>query len=224
MRLIRYIFLIPILITGCSALPYEAVIQTGVAGTQMALPTSTSAIVTASIPTEIPPTITPLPFITDTMPVPTETPSPTTSAVVNAQIGEQVTCGNRLIAKIPQAPEFNKDLFEHHAEGTFLMLILELVNTTDQSIQIWDGDYSIESDINEKKSSVQPHRAATTYLYIQKGGKLMQDQVDPGVTNWETHLAFDVDPQSQNRVLVFKPGFEGGQALCEIHFNLTPSG
>lgn len=224
MRIIFCIPLLTLLLTGCAALPYQAVIQTGVAGTQIALPTSTLAIVTAPIPTVITPTTTPLPVITESIPVPTETPSPTGPVIINAQIGEQATCGSSLIVSIPKAPEFNKDLFEHHAEGTFLMIKLDLVNTIDQSIQIWDGDYSVESDIDGEIHSVKPHRAATTYLYIQHGGKLLQDQVDPGVTNWETNLAFDVDPQSQNWVLVFKPGFEGGQALCEIHFNLTPSG
>lgn len=223
MRLALSIPIFAILLTSCSALPYEAVIQTGVAGTQTALPTSTMVVVTASIPTPNPPTITPVPIITENPPTPTETPDPGTLSFVEAQIGEQATCSNSLIAIVPQAPEFNKDLFEHHATGTFLILKLELLNTTNQSIQIWDDDYSIEYEINEKKFSIKPHRAATTYLYIQKGGKLMQDQVEPDITNWETNLAFDVDSQSQNWVLVFKPGFEGGQALCEIHFNLSSS-
>ncbi len=230
MRRLFSITLIAFLLTGCASLSYQNVIETGVAGTQMALPTATISPVTALPPTEMPPSPTPSPAftetpftITDTLPAPSETPAPSESIIVNGQVGGQANCGNSLIVKVPEAPEFKKDLFEHHATGTFLILKLDLVNTTSQSIQIWDGDYAVESDIDGVIKSVKPHRAATTYLYIQRGGKLMQDQVEPGVTNWETNLAFDVDQQSKNWVLVFKPGFEGGQALCECRINLTTS-
>ncbi|MBN1536857.1 MAG: hypothetical protein JW908_09010 [Anaerolineales bacterium] len=218
------IILLAVLTVSCASLPYEEVIQTSVAGTLTALPTSTFSIHTTPLPTTILPSLTPLPTITDHVPVPTETPTPTDIVFAEFQIGQQATCGNRLIAVVPEAPEFNKDLFEHHAEGTFLIIKLALINTSDQPIQIWDGDYSIEIDDNGLMKDIKPHRAATTYLFIQRGGKLMQDLVEPGVMNWETNLAFDVDPQAQNWKLIFKPGFEGGQALCELHFNLTNPG
>ncbi len=224
MRIKFSITILALMLTGCATIPYQEVIQTGVAGTQMALPSPTLPITTASLPTEIIATITPLPVITETLSSPPETPLPTDSSIVAAQIGQQVTCGNSLLANVPEAPEFNKDLFEHHADGTFLIVKLELINTTNQPIQIWDGDYSVESEVDGKIKTVKPHRAATTYLFIQRGGKLMQDQIAPGVLNWQTNLAFDVDPQGANWVLVVKPGFEGGQALCELRISLTPSG
>lgn len=206
---------------GCHSIRYEEVIQTGVAGTQMALtvPTSTLSIIPTPAQTII--AVEPMPSLTATIFTPSETPQPTESSITYTQIGQQVNCGNNMIASVPFPPEFNKDLFEHHAAGTFLMVKLTLINTTNQPIQIWDGDYSIESTINGISKSFKPHRAATTYLFIQKGGRLMQDQVEPGVTNWETNLAFDVDPVGENWILVFKPGFEGGEALCELHFDLT---
>lgn len=211
-----------ILFTGCQSVSYQEIIETGVAGTQMA-PATRTFTPPIPVPTETLVAVEPSPQITATLFVPTETPAPTETPIIYARIGEQTTCSNSLIAKVPSAPEFAKDLFEHHAFGTFLIIKLELVNITNQPIQIWDGDYSIESTVNGILKRVNPHRAATTYLFIQRGGNLMQDEVEPGVMNWQTNLAFDVDPMGENWVLVFKPGFEGGQALCELRFNLAAS-
>lgn len=210
--------------TGCHSIRYEEVIQTGVAGTQMALKVPTSTLTIIPTPAQTIVAVEPIPSNTATIFIPSETPKPTESSITYAQIGQQASCGNYMIASVPFPPEFNKDLFEHHAVGTFLMVKLTLINTTNQPIQIWDGDYSIQSTINGISKSFKPHRAATTYLFIQKGGRLMQDQVEPGITNWETNLAFDVDPAGENWILIFKPGFEGGEALCELHFDLTSDG
>lgn len=223
MRIYLTMIMMVVFSAGCNSIPYEEEIQTGVAGTQMVLTVSALPTSTTTVSTKTTNTVEPTLENTATVIIPSETHLPTESSVLYTSIGQQASCGDSMIASVPFPPEFKKDLFEHHASGTFLMVKLALINTTNQPIQIWDGDYTIKSSINGIIKTFKPHRAATTYLFIQKGGRLMQDQVEPGVMNWETNLAFDVDPAGKDWVLVFKPGSEGGKALCELHFDLTTS-
>jgi len=129
-------------------------------------------------------------------------------------------CGEALIARVSTPLEFTKDLFEHHAQGVFLIVILEMQNLSPQPIQIWDGDYIVEAQVTDKTISYPIQKAATGYLFITRGKYLSQDQIKPG-EKWATYLAFDVDPHGTGWTLVVKPGYEINQQICEVQIALT---
>jgi hypothetical protein len=64
------------------------------------------------------------------------------------------------------------------------------------------------------------HDAATGYLYIQGSHNLWQDLIQPGA-GWRTSLAFDVDPEAQDLVVVVRPGSEFGEQVCEARIPLS---
>jgi hypothetical protein len=129
-------------------------------------------------------------------------------------------CGDAFTVRLEDAPRFEKDLFEHHANGTFLILRLQLTNKTTFPIQIWDEDYYIEGTANGESVVYSPHRAATGYLYIDSPTNLHQDLIQPGET-WSTVVAFDVDPKGGNWTFVLKPGSEFDQQVCEANIPLN---
>ena len=129
-------------------------------------------------------------------------------------------CDGIFSVKVTDAPLFQKDLFEHHAEGEFLILRLQLVNQTNFPIQVWDQDYSIEARLGGQTQEYSPHKAATGYLYIENSGSLSQDLFQPGSAA-RTALAFDIDPRATDWVLVFKPGSKFHEQVCEVRIPLT---
>ena len=129
-------------------------------------------------------------------------------------------CDGILSVKLTDSPLFQKDLFEHHANGEFLILHLQLVNQSNFPIQIWDQDYFIEAHLRGKTLVYSPHKAATGYLYIENPGSLSQNLIQPGVTS-RTSLAFDVDPLATDWVFVFKPGSKFNEQVCEARIPLT---
>jgi hypothetical protein len=135
-------------------------------------------------------------------------------------IGVNHFCGEQLLVKVPSPPRFIKDMFEHHAVGTFLLAELEIKNLTGDSIRIWDSDYAIESSIAGEQKLTYPDKAATGYLYIENPVNLSQDSILPGGT-WKTMLAFDVDPKGEDWVLKVTPGEEGNEAVCSVRIPLT---
>ena len=161
------------------------------------------------------------------VPTPASTAAPTL-AVTSTSTGPtpgpaylfEHACGEAFTVRLEDAPRFQKDLFEHHANGTFLILHIKLVNNTANPIQIWDEDYSIEGIVNQKLEVYPPHRAATGYLYIDSPTNLYQDLIQPGET-WNTILAFDVDPAGQDWTFVLKPGSEFDQEVCEARIPLN---
>jgi hypothetical protein len=128
-------------------------------------------------------------------------------------------CGELLTVHVNTKPEIVKDLFEHHAKGVYLIVLLELENTSDQAVQIWDEDYFIEATLNNQPVVYTPDKAATGYLFITRGNNLHQDLIQPAA-NWKSYLAFDVNPVSQEYVLLVQPGGEIGKSLCEVRINL----
>ena len=146
--------------------------------------------------------------------------APTLAPPQEVGIGTQAACGWNLQAEVPAFPQLRKDLFEHHADGAFLILELELVNTSNQPIQIWDGDYFLEGLAGERLLQYVPNKAATGYLYIENPAHLYQDQIAPGIV-WRTTLAFDVDPQGSDWVLVIRPGADIDEPMCEARIALT---
>ena len=155
-----------------------------------------------------------------TFPVPLATQTPNASGKV-PEPGAEFACGEAFNAVLTARPKFQKDLFEHHAAGTFLIVRLQLKNLTTFPIQIWDEDYKIEGLVNGQQVTVKPHKAATGYLYIDSPARLIQDVIEPGVS-WKTSLAFDVNPDGGSWVLVVRPGSEYKEQVCELRIPLTP--
>lgn len=129
-------------------------------------------------------------------------------------------CGAALTARLVEAPDFKRDLFEHHALGTFLILRLEVVNLSTFPVQIWDQDYILQGEVNGKPVTYAPHTAATGYLYIERPSNLYQDLIQPGET-WRTSVAFDVAPEGQQWGLVLRPGSEFNEQVCEVDIPLN---
>ena len=169
----------------------------------------TSSSQLAQVPTAV---IETNPNGTESAPAPIEDPA--------YGVGVEFKCGSIFTARVPDAPIRVKDMFEHHADGTYLIVDLELINELGQTVQIWDGDYFIEGQIIGEGVLFSPDKAATGYLYIKNPVNLSQDRIEPGGL-WRTKLAFDVDPFGEDWVLVVKPGSEIGRELCEVRIPLT---
>jgi hypothetical protein len=166
--------------------------------------------------------VVPTPVLT-AIPLVDATPEPTAEMAAPTPGPEYLLehdCGGLMSARLMEAPHFQKDLFEHHAKGTFLILKLQLNNLTDFPIQIWDQDYFIEGEVNGKIVNYGPDKAATGYLYIESPSNLSQDLIKAG-ENWRTSLAFDVDPAGKSWNLVVVPGREFDQQVCEVRISLA---
>ncbi len=143
------------------------------------------------------------------MPHPSSTPYTTPT-----QLHMSVSCEGILAFRIIDPPEQVRDLFEHHAQGTFLILHLEVMNLTQSPIQIYADDYTLILPDENVERLVKPHMAATNYLYIIKGGNFYQDKIKPA-TIWHTYLAFDVPTQTKQWQLLLKPGSGNSPPICQ---------
>lgn len=146
----------------------------------------------------------------------THTPSPSpTPLFTPTQPPESLGCEGVLAFRLMDPPEQTKDLFEHHAQGTFLILHLEAINLTQTPIQIYSDDYTLILPKENAESQVKPHKAATNYLYIVRGDNFYQDKIKPN-SIWRTYLAFDVPPQIQGWKLLLTPGSGNSPPICQI--------
>ncbi len=165
-------------------------------------------------------------FTKATLPTPAVTALPAGNAPTPSgqtpgpEYGYAYSCGGLLTAQLMEAPRYQKDLFEHHASGTFLILRPQLINETDSPIQIWDQDYSLEGNLNDKPISYKPHKEATGYLYIDNPTNLYQDLIQ-GREHWRTAVAFDIDPQAKDLAFVIRPGSEFNEQVCEVRIPLS---
>lgn len=215
-----------LLLLACAQANFEFAKQTSVAATVQVILSLTplpspgqSATPLASTPDRAVPLAVTSP-VPET-PVTPASPAPLESLIVPVEtLDQSVSCGDVFMARISETPSFTRDLFEHHAKGTFLIITLELVNLTDQAVQIWDGDYFLEGQVNGKAELLTPRADATGYLYNVQHGNWYQDQIAPGKP-WHTMLAFDVDPAGGDWYLVIKPGYELGEALCEARLRIA---
>jgi hypothetical protein len=149
-------------------------------------------------------------------PTPTPDPPPTVDPASPPDDPQGVyTCGGLLDARLLRPPTYQVDLFEHHAIGAFMILRLEMLNRSEFPIQVWDEDYTLEGRVYGRPVAYGPDKAATGYLYIESGGKLYQDRIDPGLA-WRTQLAFDINPQGEGWELVVRPGAEFDEQVCEV--------
>lgn len=221
MKNLLFLLVIALLLTGCifqkSNSEQIDLLSTVVAATQNAISTLLPP------PQVITPFKSPAPQIIITS---TEMEIKVTTATIENPMSTAIPgismparCDELLIAQVNNGPEIVKDMFEHHARGVYLIVLLELENISDQAIQIWDEDYFIEATLNNKSVIYSPDKAATGYLFITRGNNLYQDLIQP-FASWKSYLAFDVDPASQEYVLLIQPGGEIGKSLCEIRINL----
>ncbi len=134
-------------------------------------------------------------------------------------MGQPASCGEALLANVASPPIRQRDLFEHHADGEFLLVNLVLENISPYPVQIYDSDYSVEGILDGQQMVYHPDKAATGYLFIQNAGNLYQDLIAPG-SRWRTNLAFDIDPRTKNLVLVLKPGAKFKHQACEVRISL----
>lgn len=172
---------------------------------------------TQSTPPPPPPTLSPSSTPTQSPTVlPSVTPQATQSEINPSPTADEdpPPCDGLLIFKLLSPPETTKDLFEHHAKGTFLIFYLEIINLTPQEIQIFSNDYILLIPQGNSTLSLYPHKAATNYLYIVRGGSFYQDKIKPA-TSWRTYLAFDIDPATTDWQLKISPGSGGIKPMCE---------
>jgi len=130
-------------------------------------------------------------------------------------------CGGLLSVRLTRPPRYTTRLFEHHPQGIFVVLQLEINNLGKAPIQVWDDDFRLESSPGGEVLSVGIDKAATGYLYLEGGFDLWQMLVLPGQA-WKPRLAFDIP--ARDRVsweLVVRPGLEFQQVMCEVRIPLA---
>ncbi len=172
---------------------------------------------TAPAPTSI--LTPPLPSITRVhRPTPTSPPQ-ITSNISNQSIAQTSSCSNLIFRIIPPI-EFEKNLFEHHARGTFLILHLEAINQTNQMVQIFREDYHLNYSLNAQLLDVTPQAEATNYLYIRRGESFYQDKIT-AQSIWHSYIAFDVQPELENWHLIISPGSKYQWNDCEYVVSLS---
>lgn len=130
------------------------------------------------------------------------------------------TCQGLLAINLLKRPGFQVDLFEHHAQGVFALLRVELANLSRAPLQIWDGDYFLAGILFGQPVSYPLHRAATIYLYVDDPMQLWQENLQAGEAI-STQLAFDIPSQGESWELVVRPGYEFDEPLCEARLPLA---
>ncbi|PWH17124.1 MAG: hypothetical protein DDG59_08425 [Anaerolineae bacterium] len=145
----------------------------------------------------------------------TNTPFPFTTATVTPnQSPELAGCKGKLSFQLLDSPVYSKDLFEHHAQGTFLILHLQGINLTQHPIQIYSQDYTLIVSQENDELRLKPHAAATNYLYLVRGDSFYQDKIKP-TSFWRTYLAFDVPAPTSAWKLLLTPGAGNSTPVCQ---------
>jgi len=150
---------------------------------------------------------------------PGETMTPSTS-VPGLEEPSVRSCDGLISIKLTSAPVRQTEMFEHHAKGEYLKIWLTIKNETTQPVMIWDGDYALEGLLGERVVTYRPDPAASGYLFVSGGVHLRQDVIQAG-ESWLVALAFDVDPRLSNPVLVFSPGSEFTETICEARLPIN---
>lgn len=151
---------------------------------------------------------------------PIEPPASAAASTPGPEYSIPRACGDFLTVRFFDAPRFQRDLFEHHAEGFFLILSIEVVNHSTFPIHIWDEDYRLEGLWKNQPLQVKIHRPASGYLYIERGGALYQGVVEAGQT-WRTRVAFDVPSAEVEWTFTLRPGGEFNEQICEVSLPLN---
>lgn len=151
---------------------------------------------------------------------PPEVPAPEEQAAATAIPGEPA-CGGQLSIRLTRPPRYTTALFEHHAQGRFVILQLEISSLGRAPLQVWDDDFRLESAQGGEVRSLGIDKAATGYLYVEGGFDLWQMLLQPGQT-WKPRLAFDIPMGDEaSWELVVRPGLEFKQPVCEVRIPLS---
>ncbi len=129
-------------------------------------------------------------------------------------------CDGFFQVKFTKSPVFQKDLFEHHTDGQYLILRAQVKSLADFPIMIWDGDYSVKAQIEGQDVEAFIDPDATGYLFIEDGGQLVQGIIEPGDI-WNLSLAFDVSSNAAPWTFHFQPGREFDGPICEAKVDIT---
>ena len=201
-------------------------------------PTFTSTITSSPSPSPSP-TITPTPTKSPT-PRPTNTPTnartptitktPTRSNTATNTptftpqpgIGVGVNCGNTFTITVLEPPTYVNSIYYgvETAGGIFLVVTVRLVNETDKPIWVWTDDYSVQGEVDGRVLTYSADQRATNALYLEYDKQLYQAEISPSI-NYDTMLAFDVNPTGKNWILIIKPGSGIGKQLCIAGISLT---
>lgn len=144
---------------------------------------------------------------------------PTATGSGATGMAAQPNCQGIVSVQIAAPVIIAPQLFEHNPAGQFVIVDLQLKNLSPAPFQIWDDDYRLQGYIGDQPMSYPIHKAATSYLFNQQPNNLWQDLLFPA-QDWETRLAFDVDPRLEGRELVISPGAEVSEPLCELRIML----
>lgn len=147
-------------------------------------------------------------------PVMTQMPESTSDLIATPSVEGRVSCQGIFSARVVKPASVEKTLFEHNAKGVFLIVTLEVSNQSAFPLYIMDGDYALNGKVNDGEVTLYLDKAATGYLYIDGGSNLYQDVIQPGET-WKTQLAFDVPTIEAPWYLVFRPGSELQEQVCQ---------
>jgi hypothetical protein len=140
-------------------------------------------------------------------------------------IGEKIECGNSFSLTVLDQPEyFNAIGYGNQATGKVLVLKLEIVNNTSETIDGLNEDYfSVEGSLNRKPTTfITNWDASYDAAKRQAGYKYFGDDMPPGLP-WRTQVAFDINPDAKNLVFVFAPrgNYFDSNNMCEARIALS---
>ncbi|MGD0612035.1 MAG: hypothetical protein ABSB41_11010 [Anaerolineales bacterium] len=204
-RIVTTTCLLVVLLTACA--PSTSFVQTAIANTQTAI-----ALLT--------PPVTPTPAFTATT---ANTPTITSTNTPQGGIGDKFNCGGTFTATVTGMPLTYSRLAGYTANGIFLVVPLQLVNITTESVDIYQNDYFVEGTVNSQTLtfSVNPYILNGLFNMGESGNP--QGTINPSLSE-TLLLAFDVNPNGKNWVLVVKPGISIDSQICEVDIPLTEFG
>ena len=205
--------------------PSESVIQTAIVGTQFAqqssepenssTPTKTNTPTNNSTPTitqtptiTFTPTITLIPTLTSTGTMtPTITPLP--------GVGDEFKCGKYFTITVLEPPIFTSKIEDYSPIGIFMIVKVRLVNETDHPRWVWYSDYYMLGFLDGEGLAFPRHEEASQALTKLYKTNPYQAEIGPSLV-YDTMVAFDVNPERENWVLVVMP-----DQLCDVRIPLT---
>lgn len=206
--------------------------ETGIASeaTDTPQPTATTAATATREPTQtLAPTATNTPKPTAT---PTETPtlgpSSTPTATITPTpapgIGVPAECGQHFTVTVLEEPYTSLQLGSEMADGEYLLLRLEIVNTASSTSERFDETYfQVTGKVDDRDMTFALNWDASweAYWAYQSAYKFFADEVGPGLAK-KTMVAFDINPDATDLRLVFAPkdSYFDSAALCTVSIPL----
>ena len=220
------LFLI-LLLSACGPSQEEITnqIEDSVISTISSIPTSTDIVVVETkVVTEIvketvvvTATHTPTPINTPTS-TPTLGPSPTPTE--QPGIGDTFSCADIFSVTVLKEPVFRKRIQTQTAAGEYMFVTFELINNTSSTFEsLRTDDYYLIGMINNNSVTFSDDYLASFWWNFSFGSseKDYNDDVAPGVP-WKSTVAFDVNPEGQDWIFVFEPGYNNS---CKVEIPLN---